>query len=272
MLEPTKEWEDFKSRPKPKQKKNLNGQFMWERFQRANEDRRPLLDFAILPDNVSLPGILIITRLTLLQISSEEDWWWFDLWRRMDPRMSIDDITMRIEAPGRTRESDQKLRNRLLNMEASRQHLRYCMLSWFGTGKHEFNNKTRDQVLAKMAENPVLYQHQLHNNTTRGSTPGLINPALGPNSARVPQPTNPKRCRRRGPNPNKKRRNNPIPNQKVIGPDDEENYDDLDTGENEEEWSSEDEGGEDEHNGNSRKQDVIDDSGSLVMNPRPSLV
>jgi hypothetical protein len=45
-----------------------------------------------------------------------EDWWWFDLWRRVDPRIRWEDITMRIEQPQRTKESDMKLQNAMQTM------------------------------------------------------------------------------------------------------------------------------------------------------------
>lgn len=57
------------------------------------------------------------------------------------------------------------------------------MISWQTTSKDSLTNSKRNGVLAR------LTTAQINDNTTRGSTPGLINPNLGPTSARIPVPT-----------------------------------------------------------------------------------
>lgn len=57
------------------------------------------------------------------------------------------------------------------------------MLSWHTTSRASNANSKRNAVLARLSPT------QVQANTTRGSTPGLIDPALGPASARVPVPT-----------------------------------------------------------------------------------
>ena len=53
-LQPTPEWIAFRGTAKPPQKVDANGQPMFERFPRQGQPPRPLLDFRILPDTVSL--------------------------------------------------------------------------------------------------------------------------------------------------------------------------------------------------------------------------
>lgn len=57
----------------------------------------------------------------------------------------------------------------------------YSLLSWHGR-KAILSRRLNQQVYGTL--NPV----QINNNTTRGSTPGLINPAMGPLSPSVPLP------------------------------------------------------------------------------------
>lgn len=59
----------------------------------------------------------------------------------------------------------------------SRPRVSFSVLSWFEAPSAE--HKTNDAVLAKLSDAQKL------NNTTRGSTPGLIDPALGRAGGRV---------------------------------------------------------------------------------------
>ena len=65
----------------------------------------------------------------------------------------------------------------LLRSRVSRQRVGFSILSWFEAPSAE--HKTNDAVLEKLSA------AQKQNNTTRGSTPGLINPALGRIGGRV---------------------------------------------------------------------------------------
>ena len=58
MLEPTEAWKEFKTSPRPAQKRDQNGQLMFEKWPRVGEQPRPLLDYAVLPDTVKPPKIL----------------------------------------------------------------------------------------------------------------------------------------------------------------------------------------------------------------------
>lgn len=53
-LHPPPEWTAFRHTISPPQKVDANGQPMVERYPRQDQPARPLLDFRILPDTVSL--------------------------------------------------------------------------------------------------------------------------------------------------------------------------------------------------------------------------
>lgn len=54
VLEPDQAWKDFQKSGLPEAKKDQNDWRIMERFPRAGRLARPLLDFPVLPDNVSL--------------------------------------------------------------------------------------------------------------------------------------------------------------------------------------------------------------------------
>lgn len=58
----------------------------------------------------------------------------------------------------------------------------FCMLSWHIIGRFAKANDRVNTVIASLS------QDQLNRNTTRGSTPGLVNPHLGEAGGRVPYP------------------------------------------------------------------------------------
>lgn len=89
----------------------------------------------------------------------------------------MEDILMRMhpDMVPRTTVGDTRLRNSL-NMRASRRaYPEYCLISWFGKGLDggRLKHTARDETLLK------LTQPQIAANTTRGSTPGLVNPSMG---------------------------------------------------------------------------------------------
>lgn len=94
----------------------------------------------------------------------------------MDPRIHWQDIIMRIELPNRTIASDRKLQNATNNLINRHEHRLYFMLAWHSTGVNSMRaNEVRTWVLDRVAAaNPPLPP-----NSTRGLTPGLINPLLG---------------------------------------------------------------------------------------------
>ena len=83
---------------------------------------------------------------------------------------------MRIERPNPTRNSDIRLQNSSNNLINRQMNMRYSMLAWHSTGINGMRaNHVRTEVLARVhAANPPLPP-----NSTRGLTPGLINPLLG---------------------------------------------------------------------------------------------
>ena len=110
------------------------------------------------------------------QISSREELWWIELWRRMDPRIHWEDILMRIEVPNRTETSDRWLQNSTNNLLNRQEHRYNFMLAWHTTGaRGQRANTVRSMVLQRVA----AAQPPLPPNSTRGLTPGLINPGLG---------------------------------------------------------------------------------------------
>ena len=84
---------------------------------------------------------------------------------------------MRIEVHNRTETSDFQLQNSTNNLINRQEHRRFLMLSWLSTGAQGTRRNTvRTMVLQGVAAaNPPLPP-----NSTRGLTPGLVNPLLGP--------------------------------------------------------------------------------------------
>ncbi|KAL8796520.1 MAG: hypothetical protein Q9195_001194 [Heterodermia aff. obscurata] len=152
-LRPSNDWALFKSTGPPQQRVDAQGQPVYEQWPTNAARPRPLLDFEILPD----------------RIGSEEHWWRFEAWRRLDPRIRWCDISMRMETPYRI--SDVLLRSRV-----SRPRPRFNMLSWVQGPQGQTAN---DAIVRG------LTPAQVQANTTRGSTPGLIDPALGRAGGRI---------------------------------------------------------------------------------------
>lgn len=98
--------------------------------------------------------------------------------RRLDPRIKWADILMRMQPDdlGRT------IHPNALNTQQMRLRNRWCMLSWPAPRSTEYETKSRRLVLQRLT-----HWHE-QNNTTRGLTPGLINPNQGEAGGRVPLP------------------------------------------------------------------------------------
>ena len=179
-LHPPPEWTAFRQTATPVGMRDANGQVMVERFPRQGMPARPLLDYPILPVTVSTSLLTQISKLhsniISIQISSREELWWIILWRRMDPRIHWEDILMRIEIPNRTWDLERRLSNstnNLINRSENRVHF---MLSWHSTNANGFRvNEVRTLVLRRV----MMAQPPLPPNSTRGLTPGLIDPARG---------------------------------------------------------------------------------------------
>ncbi len=165
VLEAPPGWNEFRLSARPPQKKDADGSLMFERNPRPAElgkpakHREPLLDFWILPD----------------VIGTQEPWWYFEAIRRIDPRVRWIDITMRMPLEGRPSDNS-------LNQDGVRNRPKYGLRSWFPKQVHQARNTRRDTVMA------MLSPAQIAANTTRGTTPGLIDHILGEAGGRVPHP------------------------------------------------------------------------------------
>ena len=117
---------------------------------------------------------------------------------RLDPRLTWDDIDMRMEYVGARAAYNNaiitsndvasqalKAKSRFINAlqtRCSRGRAAFNMVSWRERKTNYSTNKTRDHVLKRLSAD------QIASNTTRGSTPGIINPLLPDTpSNRVPQ-------------------------------------------------------------------------------------
>ncbi|MCJ1269747.1 hypothetical protein MMC22_009640 [Lobaria immixta] len=160
QLYPTKEWYDFKKSDRPLQKIDEDGNPMVEPFPHPSSAPRPLLDFPILPDT----------------IGTAESAPYFETVRRWDPRIRWEDLTMRMPLSGRPPKNT-------LQMRVSR-FLRgnHSLIAWHDTIPRDKPNAVRDRVLRGLTD------AQKAANTTRGSTPGLIDPSLGVAGGVVPYP------------------------------------------------------------------------------------
>ena len=94
---------------------------------------------------------------------------------------------MRIELPTRTVENERHLQNSTNNLINRHEHRLYFMLAWHSTNAYGGvrTNEVRSYVLGRVA----AAQTPLPPNSTRGITPGLIDPLLGnvPGNV-IPQP------------------------------------------------------------------------------------
>ena len=84
---------------------------------------------------------------------------------------------MRIEVPNRTEDLDRRLQNSTNNLINRSEHRSHFMLAWHTTGANATIrvNEVRTMVMQRVA----AAQPPLPFNSTRGLTPGLINPLLG---------------------------------------------------------------------------------------------
>ncbi|KAL9126240.1 MAG: hypothetical protein Q9217_004686, partial [Psora testacea] len=153
------------------QKVDANDEPMYERWPLHVDGKpqhpRPLLRIPGLPDT----------------IGSQETWLFIELLRRLDPRLEWQDIIMRIEPAQlpRTAISERKLKNRLQNNNSRLHYPLHNMVSWHVRGGSKRALQDRKNVLN------LLSQDQKRRNTTRGATPGLIDPLLPDEPAnRVP--------------------------------------------------------------------------------------
>ncbi|KAI4177691.1 MAG: hypothetical protein LQ343_000154 [Gyalolechia ehrenbergii] len=163
MFRPPPNWITFKrtqanARKLPPPKRDVHGNIIYEQWPMDPNKPQPLLDFKHLPDRVG----------------TREFWWVFEAWRRYDPRIRWKDIWMRQE---RSHRSSNPTGNGI-HMLVMRNRASHKMVTWTTdngpSSRADWINEMTDQ--------------QRQDNTTRGLTPGLINPALGEAGGRVPLP------------------------------------------------------------------------------------
>ncbi|KAI9719109.1 MAG: hypothetical protein M1812_003739 [Candelaria pacifica] len=146
--------------PRPDQKQDANGNLMWDpKYPQDDMSGRPIYDFEILPD----------------RIGTAEQEWYFEAIRRLDQRVEWKDILARMQP-------DHRPAPNTLNMRCLRFRQKYCMGCWDPRGRFS-ESKEGEDIIHK------LTPQQKQNNTTRGTTPGLRNPALGEATGnRIPTP------------------------------------------------------------------------------------
>lgn len=185
VLFPDDEWLKLKNKPTlPPQKRDGQGQLMWELYPEPGKPTRALLDWKIVSRFSLSFRLLSLLRLSDKlpdKIGTREHFWLFEAVRRLRPDVRWADITMRMERANRPSPNT-------LQMRACRYwRTAFCMLSWHTTSWDTNTNTKGDAVLARLSLS------QLKANTTRGSTPGLIDPALGQTGSRILVPTPRKR-------------------------------------------------------------------------------
>ncbi|KAL8941011.1 MAG: hypothetical protein Q9216_002491 [Gyalolechia sp. 2 TL-2023] len=163
VFRPPPNWITFKqneaiTRKLPPPKRDVHGNIMYEQWPRNPNNPEPLLDFKHLPDRVG----------------TQEFWWVYEAWRRYDPRIRWKDIWMRQEGSDRSLNVD----GNGIQMLVSRNRASHRMITW----------KTDDEPSSGTDWTEQMTDQQRRDNTTRGLTPGLINPALGEAGGRIPLP------------------------------------------------------------------------------------
>ncbi|KAF7597372.1 hypothetical protein BBP40_006313 [Aspergillus hancockii] len=118
-----------------------------------------LHDIPILPDN----------------ISSTVEEFRVEAWMRLDRRIRLKDITDRMHP-------DFRIQGNALQQRGVRFRQQFSMVAWDSGNKRSQNLK--DKVITKIKANGI----DPSENSTRGITPGLINPALGEAGGRIPLP------------------------------------------------------------------------------------
>ncbi|KAL8856652.1 MAG: hypothetical protein Q9178_006719 [Gyalolechia marmorata] len=182
VYKPPRERDEFYTNCRSKKarpKYDAQGNIMLERWPAPGTKPQPLLDYPHLPD----------------RIGTKEWWWVLEAWRRYDPRIQWNDIYMRQYGPNRTRSHN------TLQRLVSRNRPKAMMVTW--PQQHKWlmdanakkavkksavpspEDKTRDKPLdksktkSKVKNSLLMTEAEIEANSTRGHTPGLIDPRLG---------------------------------------------------------------------------------------------
>lgn len=167
VLHPPPGWKELK-RTTPPNLLDQNGDPVKE-LEPPNgvQEPRTLRDIPLLPLVSYLYTNFPIHRPTASQrIGTQEEEWYFEAIRRLDPRIRWEDVTMRMSKRDRGT-------GNCIQWRASRGWREAMgMLSWHLTSKKGNDRLANDRILGRLNE------WQKQNNTTRGLTPGRINPTL----------------------------------------------------------------------------------------------
>ncbi|KAL4928675.1 uncharacterized protein BDV17DRAFT_291305 [Aspergillus undulatus] len=118
-----------------------------------------LRNLPILPDN----------------ISSTVEEFRVEAWQRMDPRISLDDITSRMHP-------DFRIKNNALQQRGVRFRQAFNIKAWRSGNRR--SAELEDVIRRRMHKAGLDF----HSNSTRGITPGLIDPKAGEAGGRIPLP------------------------------------------------------------------------------------
>ena len=126
------------------------------------------LFFQIRYENLFRPQDIALTDGDVVQIALDEHWWRIEAWRRLDPRITYEDISMRQRPKDgvRSAESQRAEHNRLYVRVRSNREA-FSILNWYP--KPNTGLEYTDRIRARFSP------QQLRDNSSRGVTPGLIN-------------------------------------------------------------------------------------------------
>jgi hypothetical protein len=110
-------------------------------------------------------------------ISSNVEEWRVEAWMRLDKRIRLGDITDRMHP-------DFRISNNTLQQRNGRFRQDFHLISWYS------GNRKSAEIEAKVVQELIENDIDPALNTTRGLTPGLINPEMGEAGGRVPLPAN----------------------------------------------------------------------------------
>ncbi|KAG7005141.1 hypothetical protein G7Y79_00021g050080 [Physcia stellaris] len=160
-IKPPPGWADYKKK-RIYAKRDASGLPVLERWPRPGKPRKALFDYPCLPD----------------QIGTMEHPLMLLAWRRLEPSATWDDFLVRMEdGPSKPAKGN------VLSMRISRMMDDFSIIStWHGTKDWSRPSKDQQRRLAKIS---LAAQG---NNTTRGFTPGLVDPSRGEAGGRVPLP------------------------------------------------------------------------------------
>ena len=111
------------------------------------------------------------TNDDVFQIALGEEWWRIEAWRRLDPRITWVDITMRQRPQDGIRKESHNVEAHRLGQRIRCQRDLFSILEWYPKG--DTASEATDKIRARFS------REQLLNNSSRGVTPGLIDPEKG---------------------------------------------------------------------------------------------